>query len=148
MKTIVLTILIPGVILFFLLDLVARELLRKLRETKLQAEREAALAESLRLDFTRESETLRRVDVKDPAARILCVDDEVQVDTIEHQHARNFGELLFMQTHLRFNRFEVTDRISVRRLRFGGHHVDDAAHPLDVAQETSAESCALMSANN
>jgi CheY-like chemotaxis protein len=76
MKTIVLTILIPGVILFFLLDLVARELLRKLRETKQQAEREAALAESLRLDFTRESETLRRVDVKDPAARILCVDDE------------------------------------------------------------------------
>ena len=76
MKTIILTILIPGIILFFLLDLVARELLRKLRETKVQAEREAALTDSLRLDFTRESKTLKRVEVKEPVARILCVDDE------------------------------------------------------------------------
>ena len=41
-----------------------------------RAEREEALAESLRLDFTRESKTLKRVEVKDPVARILCVDDE------------------------------------------------------------------------
>ena len=43
---------------------------------KRRAEREEALAESLRLDFTRESKTLKRVEVKDPEARILCVDDE------------------------------------------------------------------------
>jgi CheY-like chemotaxis protein len=48
----------------------------KLHENKRLAEREEALAVSLRLDFTRESKTLKRVEVKDPVARILCVDDE------------------------------------------------------------------------
>jgi len=76
MTVTVLTIIIPGIILFFFLDLAARELLRKLREIKTQTEREEALAESLRLDFTRESKTLTRVEVKEPRARILCVDDE------------------------------------------------------------------------
>jgi CheY-like chemotaxis protein/glycine cleavage system H lipoate-binding protein len=74
--TIVFTILIPGLILFFFLNLAARELSRKFHEMKRQAEREEALAESLRLDFTRESKTLKRVEVKEPVARILCVDDE------------------------------------------------------------------------
>jgi CheY-like chemotaxis protein/glycine cleavage system H lipoate-binding protein len=74
--TIVFTILIPGLILFFFLNLAARELSRKFHEMKKLAEREEALAESLRLDFTRESKTLKRVEVNDPVARILCVDDE------------------------------------------------------------------------
>jgi CheY-like chemotaxis protein len=74
--TILLTILIPGLILFFFLNLAARELFLKFHEMKRQAEREQALAESLRLDFTRESKTLKRVEVEDPVARILCVDDE------------------------------------------------------------------------
>jgi len=74
--TLVLTILIPGLILFFFLNLAARELFLKYHEMKRQAEREAALAESLQLDFTRESKTLKRVEVEDPVARILCVDDE------------------------------------------------------------------------
>lgn len=72
----ILIIVIPGIILFLFLNLAARELYRKLQETKRRAEREEALAESLRLDFTRESPTLKRVEVKDPVARILCVDDE------------------------------------------------------------------------
>ena len=38
--------------------------------------REEALAVSLQLDFTREARSLKRVEVNDPAARILCVDDE------------------------------------------------------------------------
>jgi CheY-like chemotaxis protein len=76
MKTIVLTIIIPGIILFFFLNLAARQLFLKLHEIKRQAEREEALAESLRLDFTRESKTLKRVEVREPKARILCVDDE------------------------------------------------------------------------
>jgi len=37
------------------------------------------LAESLQLDFTREAPTLRRAEVKDPTARILCVDDEAVI---------------------------------------------------------------------
>jgi FixJ family two-component response regulator/glycine cleavage system H lipoate-binding protein len=72
----ILIIVIPGIILFLFLNLAARELFRKLQEAKRKAEREEALAESLRLDFTRESRTLKRVEVKDPVARILCVDDE------------------------------------------------------------------------
>ena len=72
----ILIIVIPGIILFLFLNLAARELFRKLQETKKRAEREQALAESLRLDFTRESRTLKRVEVEDPVARILCVDDE------------------------------------------------------------------------
>ena len=74
--TTILMIVIPGIILFVFLNLVARELFHKYHEIKRQADREAALAESLRLDFTRESKTLKRVEVEDPAARILCVDDE------------------------------------------------------------------------
>jgi CheY-like chemotaxis protein/glycine cleavage system H lipoate-binding protein len=76
MKSIIFTVLIPGIVLFLALNLAARELFRRYHEMKKQAEREAALAESLTLDFTRESKSLRRVEVEDPAARILCVDDE------------------------------------------------------------------------
>ena len=76
MKTTLLTIVLPALILFFFLNLAAREMFLRLQEKKKRADREEALAESLRLDFTRESKTLRRVEVKDPEARILCVDDE------------------------------------------------------------------------
>ena len=76
MKTIIFTVLLPGIILFLVLNLAARELFRKYHEMKKQAEREEALAESLTLDFTREAKSLKRVEVEDPEARILCVDDE------------------------------------------------------------------------
>ena len=76
MKTILLTVVLPTLILFFFLNLAAREWSLRIREKRRRAEREEALAESLRLDFTRESKTLKRVEVKDPEARILCVDDE------------------------------------------------------------------------
>ena len=76
MKTILLTVVLPTLILFFFLNLAAREWSLRIQEKRRRAEREEALAESLRLDFTRESKTLKRVEVKDPEARILCVDDE------------------------------------------------------------------------
>ena len=76
MKTILLTVIVPSLILFFFLNLAAREWHLRIQEKKRRVEREEALAVSLRLDFTRESKTLKRVDVKDPEARILCVDDE------------------------------------------------------------------------
>ena len=76
MKTTLLTIVLPALILFFFLNLAAREMFLRLQEKKKRADREEALADSLRLDYTRESKTLRRVEVKDPEARILCVDDE------------------------------------------------------------------------
>jgi CheY-like chemotaxis protein len=72
----ILIIIIPLVILFFFLNIAARVLYDRLKAIKRQAEREEALSESLRLDFSRESKTLKRVEVEDPKARILCVDDE------------------------------------------------------------------------
>ncbi|NNK33758.1 MAG: response regulator [Xanthomonadales bacterium] len=74
--TTLLIIIVPALILFLFLNLVARELHRKLQETRQQAEREKVLSESLMLDFTRESKSLKRVEVPDPVAHILCVDDE------------------------------------------------------------------------
>ena len=76
MTTILLTVILPSLILFFFLNLAAREMFHRIHEKKKRVEREEALAESLRLDFTLESKTLKRVEVKDPEARILCVDDE------------------------------------------------------------------------
>ena len=76
MTTIILTLIVLSIILFLFLNLAAREMFRRLHEMKRRAEREEALAESLRLDFTLESKTLKRVEVKEPEARILCVDDE------------------------------------------------------------------------
>lgn len=59
-----------------LVDLAVRYILQAMRRRKLQREREEALAESLKLDFTREAKSLKRVEVPEPVARILCVDDE------------------------------------------------------------------------
>jgi CheY-like chemotaxis protein len=60
----------------FAVDLAARTILRRVQEQRRRREREEALAVSLKLDFTREAKTLKRVEVKDPVASILCVDDE------------------------------------------------------------------------
>lgn len=57
-------------------DFATRKLLERWRERSRRKEREQALAVSLNLEFTREAKSLRRVEVKDPVARILCVDDE------------------------------------------------------------------------
>jgi len=76
MKIILLTIILPTLIMFFFLNLAAREWFLRIQVKRRRAEREDALAESLMLDFTHESKTLKRVEVEDPEARILCVDDE------------------------------------------------------------------------
>ena len=65
-----------SVTLFILADLAVRAVIVKSGRNRQRLEREAALAESLKLDFAREAKTLKRVEIKDPAARILCVDDE------------------------------------------------------------------------
>ena len=70
---------ILAVIVFVLADILLRLALRKLKAKKLREEREAALAVSLKLDFSREARTLRRAEVQNPKARILCVDDEAVV---------------------------------------------------------------------
>lgn len=69
-------VLLASVILFILVDVAIRKVLLIIREKKRRRECEEVLAESYNLDFTREAKTLKRAEVKDPAASILCVDDE------------------------------------------------------------------------
>ncbi|MFH0990757.1 MAG: response regulator [bacterium] len=67
---------ILALIIFVVADFLLRITLKKMKEKKLREEREAALAVSLRLDFSREAKSLKRAEVQNPKARILCVDDE------------------------------------------------------------------------
>ncbi len=64
------------VVVCVVVDLALRAGLRKIQQRKQRLEREQALSVSLKLDFTREARTLKRAEVRDQAARILCVDDE------------------------------------------------------------------------
>ncbi len=72
----VILIVLLSVALFILADLAVRAVIARSGRNRQLLEREAALAESLKLDFAREAKTLKRAEIKDPAARILCVDDE------------------------------------------------------------------------
>jgi CheY-like chemotaxis protein len=67
---------IIAVIVFIIADIIIRYVAKKVREKKTQAEREEALKVSLNLDFSREAKTLKRAEVENPKAKILCVDDE------------------------------------------------------------------------
>ncbi len=80
-------------------DFAVRTSLRRMREGRERQAREAVLNTSIRLDFTHEAKSLKRVEVPNPKARILAVDDEgvvldsfrrilvlegFSVDTVEH----------------------------------------------------------------
>ncbi|MBI5020430.1 MAG: response regulator [Ignavibacteriales bacterium] len=67
---------ILAIILFIIADILIRAISKNLHEKKLKKEREIVLHESLRLDFTGEAKTLKRAEVQNPKAKILCVDDE------------------------------------------------------------------------
>jgi len=69
-------LLIVAIIIFIVADLVIRTFLKKSQEKRLRKQREEALSVNLNLDFSFESKTLKRVDVENPKARILAVDDE------------------------------------------------------------------------
>ncbi|MFH0908851.1 MAG: response regulator [bacterium] len=69
-------LLIIFALICLVVDLVTRTIIHRIRDQRRRREREEALAVNLKLDFTREAKTLKRVEVRDPAARILCVDDE------------------------------------------------------------------------
>ena len=72
----VLLIVVVTVIVFIIVDFSLRVYFQKRQESKLRKERESALDIGLKLDFSEEAKTLKRVEVKDPNARILAVDDE------------------------------------------------------------------------
>ena len=69
-------LLILAVVLFIIADVLIRYFGKNIREKQLRKDREAALVVSLNLDFTREAKSLKRVEVENPKAKILCVDDE------------------------------------------------------------------------
>jgi CheY-like chemotaxis protein len=72
----VLLIVVVTIIVFIIVDFSLRVFFQKRQELRLRKEREAALDIGLRLDVSEEAKTLKRVEVKDPKARILAVDDE------------------------------------------------------------------------
>ncbi len=65
-----------AVIVFIIADITIRYIAKRVKEKKLIQEREEALKVSLNLDYSREAKTLKRAEVENPKARILCVDDE------------------------------------------------------------------------
>lgn len=68
--------LILAVVLFILLDVAIRFIVKKLSEAKTRKYREKVLDTSLDVDFSYEAKTLKRVHVENPKAKILAVDDE------------------------------------------------------------------------
>jgi CheY-like chemotaxis protein len=69
-------LLIIAVIIFIIADILIRMIAKQLTDKKLKKERETVLQESLKLDFASEAKTLKRAEVSNPKAKILCVDDE------------------------------------------------------------------------
>jgi CheY-like chemotaxis protein len=69
-------IVVVTVIVFILVDVALRLYFQKKQELNLKKEREQALDIGLKLDFSEEAKSLKRVEVKEPKARILAVDDE------------------------------------------------------------------------
>ncbi len=70
---------ILAVIIFIIADILIRYFNKRISEKKALKEREEVLAESIKLDFSSEAKTLKRAEVKNPAAKILCVDDEAVI---------------------------------------------------------------------
>ncbi len=73
---IVALIVVTTILVFVVVDLLLRMLLKRVRETRTRKERELALDIGLKLDVSEEAKTLKRVKLADPKARILAVDDE------------------------------------------------------------------------
>jgi CheY-like chemotaxis protein len=67
---------ILALVLFIIFDILIRYIGRRMKEKKSQIDRAKALEVSLQLDFSKEAKTLKRAEVQNPKARILCVDDE------------------------------------------------------------------------
>jgi len=69
-------IIIILLVLFVTADVIIRQAFKAYKEKKARRERELVLNESLNLDFSIEALSLKRAEVQNPKARILCVDDE------------------------------------------------------------------------
>jgi len=96
---IVALIVITTIVAFVVVDLILRVLLKRASETRMKREREHALDSGLKLDVSEEAASLKRIELDNPKARILAVDDEeiilssfrkilvlagYSIDTVEH----------------------------------------------------------------
>lgn len=70
---------IVAIIIFILSDVLIRFVLKRMKEKRQQKERASALEVSLNLDFSKEAKSLKRAEVENPKAKILCVDDEAVI---------------------------------------------------------------------
>lgn len=64
------------IIVFILVDTLIRIALKRTANAKVRKQREEALDMGLKLEFAQEAQSLKRVEVDEPKARILAVDDE------------------------------------------------------------------------
>jgi CheY-like chemotaxis protein len=64
------------IVAFVVIDVLVRVIAKRMAEARVRREREAVLQTALRLDFTHEAPSLKRVEVPNAVARILAVDDE------------------------------------------------------------------------
>lgn len=71
--------LIIAVLFLILAYLITRSSLRKNAEKKLRKKREETLSINVLRDYSHESRSLKRVEVENPKARILAVDDEILI---------------------------------------------------------------------
>jgi FixJ family two-component response regulator/glycine cleavage system H lipoate-binding protein len=69
-------IVVTTIVVFIVVDFLLRMLLKRVREARTRKEREDALDIGLKLDVSEEAKTLKRVELDNPKARILAVDDE------------------------------------------------------------------------
>ncbi len=69
-------IVIVTIIVFVIVDFALRQIMQKMQATKVSKARAEALDIGLKLDFAQEAKSLKRVEVDNPRARILAVDDE------------------------------------------------------------------------
>ena len=75
----VILIVLVTLIVFIVVDVMLRLTMKRIEEKKILKEREEALDTGLRLEYTDEAASLQHVEVKNPKARILAVDDEAVV---------------------------------------------------------------------
>ncbi len=67
---------ILALIVFILADVIIRFVIKNVQAKKVRKERAAILEDSLKIDFSKEAVSLKRAEVVNPKAKILCVDDE------------------------------------------------------------------------
>lgn len=67
---------ILALIIFVIADILIRIIIKKIQEKRIVAEREKILNENLVFNVSNDARSLKRAEVKNPKAKILCVDDE------------------------------------------------------------------------